>query len=163
MAGLSHIVIIFISLSLFFLFAFLAGACYVLWRLGNFRQPNSTANEVPGIQSSNSLSKKLLRCLCWEKQTGIESPGAPENAPRVKPENVPHSFKTADISELCRPPNFSAKINEEEREAVDSPESSPVFTQRMEECYRDEAFRRSIGEWSFLRRCPEGTVDKFCY
>ncbi|GMH26436.1 hypothetical protein Nepgr_028279 [Nepenthes gracilis] len=163
MAGLSHIAIIFISLSLFFLFAFLAGVCYVLWRLGNFRQPNSTADKVPSVQSSNSLSKKLLRCLCWEKRAGIESPRAPENAPRVTLENVPHSFKTADVSELCRPPNFPAKIKEEEREAVDSWESSPAFTQRMEECYYDEAFRRSIGEWSFLQRCPEGTADKFCY
>ncbi|GMH26442.1 hypothetical protein Nepgr_028285 [Nepenthes gracilis] len=157
MAGITNQAIIFISLASLFLFVFLASIFYILRRLGGSRRPNSTA----GDPSTNCTAQKQLCCICCRRWTCTEPPSPAKT--REVAENIPQAFETMTAPEIHRPRNSTYTNKKKERVVVDSSESSPNFGEEMKECYHDEAVGRSIGEWSFLRRCPEGTADKFCY
>ncbi|GMH26450.1 hypothetical protein Nepgr_028293 [Nepenthes gracilis] len=157
MAGITNLAIILISLSSLILFAFLAGIFCILWRLACSRRPDPTA----GDQFTICTFKKLLCCRCWKRQTRTEPPAQVKTG--EVPENIPHASDTMNVPEIHVPMNSSYTINKGKRVVVNSSESSPYLGEEMEECYYDQSVGQSIGEWSFLRRCPEGTADKFCY
>ncbi|GMH26446.1 hypothetical protein Nepgr_028289 [Nepenthes gracilis] len=157
MAGITNLAIIFISVSSLILFAFLAGIFCILRRLACSQRPDSTA----GDQFTNCTFKKLLCCRCWISGTPTEPPAQAKTG--EMPENIPHASDTMNVPEIHVPPNSLYTINKGKKVVVDSSESSPYFREEMEECYYDQFVGQSIGEWSYLRRCPEGTADKFCY
>ncbi|GMH26369.1 hypothetical protein Nepgr_028212 [Nepenthes gracilis] len=114
MPATANFSIVFLSLSSFFLVAFLAKILHILWRLANSRQQNRTAGGVSGDESSACLSIELIHCIVTKRPPHIDPSESHQS--RLPVEESPEVIQCPG---LYGPRRFLSPIDEDEMEGVE--------------------------------------------